>query len=148
MHRLQVEQYRILAKDSIAVKVTRHLYMHSSPGRVIIVAEKPFAMLSAVRKQWVLLERKVQVERAKSLDASKIQALSSRIAYMRGMHFTAKLPEDQLEADVTFATADDMVRMAPDCHLMYVTYAFPKEKLYVMTAWMPSQALVVIYEKG
>jgi hypothetical protein len=65
---------------------------------------------------------------------------------MQGVTFTCKPPDDLLEADITFASADDFVRVPPVCRCVYVTYGFEREKLHMLTAWMPRNSLVVIYE--
>jgi len=65
---------------------------------------------------------------------------------MENLTFTTKL-HDMLDADVTFATAEDFVRLAPTCRTIYITYNFEREKLHMLTAWMPRNAVVVIYEQ-
>ena len=64
---------------------------------------------------------------------------------MRQLKFTAQAPEDMLEADITLATADDFVRNPPDCRMVYITYDFEREKLHMLTSWMPRNGVVVIY---
>jgi hypothetical protein len=65
---------------------------------------------------------------------------------MQSLSFTSKAPDDQLEADITFATADEFVHVPPVCRSVYITYDFEREKLHMLTAWMPRDNLVVIYE--
>lgn len=69
-----------------------------------------------------------------------------RVEWMRQLSFTTKPPEDILEADVTFATADDFMRNPPDCQTVYITYNFEREKLHILTSWMPRNSVVVLYE--
>ena len=54
---------------------------------------------------------------------------------------------DLLDADITFATADDFVRSPPDCQVVYITYDFEREKLHMLTSWMPRNGVVVMYEQ-
>ena len=65
---------------------------------------------------------------------------------MQAMTFSARPLDDLLVADVTFATADDFVRVPPVCPTVYVTYSFEREKLHMLTSWMPRGGLVVVYE--
>jgi hypothetical protein len=79
---------------------------------------------------------------------SHIAELMAQIDWMQNMTFTAKMPSDFLEADVTFATADDFVRVPPTCSSIFITYSFEREKLHMLTTWMPRNAGVVIYEQN
>lgn len=105
-------------------------------------------MLSSVKKQWVYLGRKIAIEQARTLDAARRQELFWPTWALRHTTFTAIPPDDQLEASVTFATAEHLLRFAPECRTMLVTYSFEKEVAYRITAWMPPRGLVIFYEKG
>lgn len=114
-------------------------------GKVVVVAKNPTTMLSSVRKQWLRMARKVDIEHAKTFDSVRLQELSWPTWVLHHTSFTAKPPGDFLVADVTFATADHLLRAAPECRTMIVTYKFKKEDLYVITAWMPRHGTVIIY---
>jgi hypothetical protein len=64
---------------------------------------------------------------------------------MQTTRFSAKPPNDLLEADITFATAEDFVKFPPTCPTVYVTYRFDREKVHMLTSWMPKGGKVVIY---
>lgn len=91
------------------------------------------------------MARKVDIEHAKTFDSVRLQELSWPTWVLHHTSFTAKPPGDFLVADVTFATADHLLRAAPECRTMIVTYKFKKEDLYVITAWMPRHGTVIIY---
>jgi len=146
MHGLNVEYRQIKANHSLARKLASDLSAQSN-GKAVVVTAKPLSMLSAVRKQWIRIEYLTQIERARTLQAAKIIELTAQLRYMRSLRFSAKPPEDQLEANITFAAADDLVRVPPTCRTLYVTYDFPKEKLHMMTSWMPRGGIVVIYAR-
>lgn len=145
MHGLHVEHrhstHKTLSRD------LAECLMHMSPqGKVIVATDKPSALLSQVRKHWVRATYKVRVERSKTLKAERIQELSARLEELQGVSFSTKLPDEQPIADITFATAERLARIAPECQTLIVTYDFAKEKLYLMTAWMPRGGRVVVYE--
>lgn len=123
--------------------IAGHLYTRMYNGKVVIVAANPRALKSALRKQWLKLTRKVQVERAKTLDASRINELSSIAAYMYNLEFTLDYPPDDYIGDVYIATLEDILRWPPQCRTMYVTCDLSTEQLHLITAWMPQGALVV-----
>lgn len=114
-------------------------------GKVAVVTDKPIVLLAATRKQWLRLIRRAQRNRSSTLNTLKVSQLSQQIAWMQSLRFTATAPDDLLEADVTFATAEDFVRIPPMCRVIYVTYEFEKEKLHMLTSWMPRGGVVVIY---
>jgi hypothetical protein len=146
VHALSVE-YRRIDGRPLARCLAHSLTERVHRGKVVIATNKPIATLAAVKKQWLRLERKVWVERASTLGAVKILELTGQLSSMRRVTFSAKLPDDLLlKADVTFATADDLMLAAPECKTMYVTYEFSKEKLHLITSWMPRGGIVTIYE--
>ena len=144
MHLLDV-QHRNLQGEPLAKVLARTLLEDVYNGKIVIVTDNPIAMLSAVRKQWFLLERRTLTKRAATLRSAKILELSKQLSFMRAIRFSAKPITDQLEAHITFATVDDLLRVPPACRTMYVTCRIPKEKLYLITSWMSRGGLVVIY---
>jgi hypothetical protein len=145
MHELFIEKYQ-LDDGSLSRHLTRHICSHGHNGKIAIVTDKPRTLLPAVRKQWLRLLRQAQNERAGALNPTRVDMLKQQILWMQGLSFTYKLADDLLEADVTFATADDFVRTPPICQCVYVTYGFEREKLHMLTAWMTRNSSVVIYE--
>lgn len=109
------------------------------------MADKPKELLSATRKQWLRLIRLAEKERSSTINSTRVDLLTQQILWMQGTSFTSKAPDDILEADITFAAADDFVRIPPICRCAYITYAFEREKLHMLTAWMPRNSLVVLY---
>jgi len=143
MHQLSV-LYRSprgsLSRDIADEILERGLY-----GKIAVVTDKPIALLSATKEQWLKLARRAQHDRSSTLDARKVSALTQQIAWMQLLRFSATAPDDLLEAHVTFATAEDFIRVPPICQTLYVAYEFKIEKLYMLTSWMPRGGLVVIY---
>ncbi len=131
-----------------AKDLAKHLYSRMRSGKVVIVANKPTALICTLRKQWLKLMRHVQKERARTLDASRIQELTSRVAHMQALRFTASWrDEDECfddPYDVYIATVNQLLRWPPDYRTMYVTCDVELEKLHMITAWMPKGSLVVL----
>jgi hypothetical protein len=144
MHGLAVEY--CTANGSLSRDLVQRLSGGDTGGKVAIVAENPVASLAAARKQWVKLTRRTQRDRSATLNATTIAELTQRIARMQATRFSAKPPDDLLEADITFATAEDFVKFPPTCSAVYVTYKFDKEKLHMLTSWMQRSGRVIIYE--
>lgn len=147
VHALSVERRSIDGRP-LALCLAYSLMERAAKGKVVVATDRPAATLAATRKQWLRLERKIWVERASTLNAVRILELTDRLSSMRSVTFSSKLPSDLfLLADVTFATADELALAAPECKTLYVTYDFPKEKLHLMTSWMPRGGVVIVYEQ-
>lgn len=146
MHGLYVEQRSLDARGSLAWDLARHMYARSLHGKIAVVTDRPAALMAATRRQWMKLTRQVQRERSSTLNAVRITELSRQIAWMQNLTFSAKLSDDWLGAGVTFATADDFVKIPPACATVYVTYSFQREKLHMLTSWMQVNGLAVLYE--
>lgn len=145
MHGLKVE-HRSLEVQSLSRDLTAHMCKRTLKGKVVIVTNRPSCLLAAVRKQWLHKIHRLQIERAKTLNRAQVLELSGQISHMQSLRFSAKAPGDILEADIIFATVDDLIKFAPECYTMYATYAFPKTKLHLVTSWMPRNGVVIIYE--
>src|SRR2546430_9590309 len=144
MYGLFVEKHTLEGRP-LSWHIARHICSHGSCGKIAVVTDSPEALLAATRKQWLKLLRRTQSERSSTLNPTRIDTLTGQILWMQGLSFTSKAPDDLLEADVTFATADDFVHAPPVCQCVYVTYNFEREKLYMLTAWMPRNSVLVLY---
>lgn len=139
MHGLTVKYRRMPGNKALAEDLTWQLAKSSHCGKSVVVTDEPLTLLTAVRKQWS------GTGYDKIINATRALQSVGRPVHALNVTLTAKPPEDLLEADITFATIDDFIRVAPDCKTMYVTYDFPKIKLHMATSWMPRNGVVVIY---
>lgn len=144
MHGLFIEKYSLNHK-LLSRQLAEHILSHSTQRKMAVVTDRPAALLGSTRKQWLRLIGLVERERSSALNTARKERLEIQIAWMRQLRFTAKPPEDILEADITFATADDFAHTPPDCRIVYITYSFECEKLHMLTSWMPRNGVVVIY---
>lgn len=142
---LYTERRSLNGKTLLSWDLAHHIYLRGMQGKVAVVTDKPVELLAVTKKQWIKLTRQVQRERSSTLNTVRIAELTRQIVWMQNLIFTAKSPEDLLLADVTFAKAEDFVKVPPQCSTLYATYEFEREKLYLMTAWMPQGGAVVMY---
>lgn len=145
MYALFTEQRSINGKNLLSWDLAHHLYMRSVRDKVIIVTEKPVDLLASTRKQWLKLMRQVMRQRASTLNTVRTLELTEQISYMQNLQFSAKRPQEYLDADVTFATAEDFIKIAPICRTAYITCKIEREKLHMLTSWMPQNGVVVEY---
>lgn len=140
---LRVE--RLPLHKTLSWHLAQNICSHSPQGKVAVVTSEPKALLAATREQWLKLISQAQNEHSSTLNSTRANVLMQRILWMQSLTFTSEAPDDQLEADITFATADDFVRVPPVCRYVYVTYSFEREKLHMLTSWMPRNGLVMVY---
>ena len=144
MHGLLVETYSLESKG-LSSQLAAHLAAHGPQGKVAVVTDRPMNLLASVRKQWLRLIRLTENERSSTLNPARKEQLEIHLEWMRQLRFTAKAPEDLLRADITFAVADEFLCNPPNCKTIYITYDFEREKLHMLTSWMPRNGVVVIY---
>lgn len=134
MHGLFIEKYPLNHKP-LSRQLAGHIAAHGSQGKVAVVTDKPVTLLASTRKHWLRLIRLTENERSSTLNTLRKEYLEKQLGWMRKLTSTAKPP-------------DDFVRNPPDCRLVYATYDFEREKLHILTSWMPRNGVVVIYGQG
>lgn len=142
MHGLIREEHTFGANPG-AKDLARHLFTRMSCGKVVIVADNPAVLMGPLRKQWLKLARKVQKERASTLNAERIFELSEMVRRMQTLRFTTTWPDDY-SADVCIATIDQLLRWAPECRTLYVASHANLADLHVATSLMPKGGVVVL----
>ncbi|HSE29306.1 MAG TPA: hypothetical protein VLA77_01850 [Candidatus Saccharimonadales bacterium] len=58
-------------------------------GQVAVICDRPHALLSVMRKKWKLQDRKLKVDRASTLDKTKIELISQQISMRESLKFSA-----------------------------------------------------------
>lgn len=143
MHGLIREEHVI--KNGMGAKfVAQHLAVRTRYGKAVVIAAKPHSIISAVRKQWLILVRKKQKERASTLNSTRKQQLMEDITYMNGRRFTLKYPPDDYTGDIYVATPEAALLWPPGCQTIYILPELEAEQLHMVTAWMSKNALVVV----
>jgi len=137
---------RPLTSKPLSRELTELLLERVLYGKAVVVTDKPHVLHSAVKKRWLYALRRLKVEQARTLSGSLKCTVTSQVLLAQSTRFSSQPPSDDiLDANITFMNADDCAHIAPACNTLCVTYDFPREKLYLMTSWMPKGALVVIY---
>jgi hypothetical protein len=147
MHNLEVELRELRSNMSLSMDLAQQIAERSLSGKIVVIAQNPQSSYASVKKQWQRLIKRLETERARTLEPTQIARLQNEIVRMQRLTFSFTYSNFELDADVTFATADDLVEMPPVCQTVYVTYDFERRKLHLLTSWMPLHSLVIIYEK-
>lgn len=146
MHSPHTEERTVTSLTALALDIAEQL--DSKRGKTVVVCEHPQAIVSLVGKKWHQRLSPLLRDYASTLDAHKRQELGQKIAWMRSLVFSAVGKADQLETtktDVLFCTAQDLLRYAPICQAMYITYPIGHKDLHLITAWMQPEDTVIRY---
>lgn len=146
MHNLTVERLSLRGKP-LSYSLATHIRERARFGKIAVVTARPACLLPSLRKQWAHLIRNLQIERARTLQVGRIHELNEELSRMQNLTFTAKSPDDVLEADVSIATVNSFLKVAPMCPTMFVACKLTNLELHMVTSWMPPNAIVTIYEQ-
>ena len=92
-------------------------------GKVAVIANNPEDLLDKTKIEWQELEDRGNVS----------------------IRFSHILPNDLLDADITFATAGSFSKACPICQLLFITCPVVKQELSMITSWMPKGSTVILY---
>ncbi|HEU5380698.1 MAG TPA: hypothetical protein VFV38_35190 [Ktedonobacteraceae bacterium] len=146
MHSPHIEERAVTSLTALALDIAQQL--DDKHGKTVVVCEHPAVIASLVSKKWHQRQRPLLRDYATTLDTHKRQELWQHIAWMRSLVFSAVGFADQLETsktDVLFCTAQDLLRYAPVCQAMYITYPIGHKDLHLITAWMQPEDTVTCY---
>ncbi|HSW99890.1 MAG TPA: hypothetical protein VLH38_02535, partial [Patescibacteria group bacterium] len=130
---------------AISWDIAHHLYGLQRRGKIIIVAEQPLALLAATRKQWLKLMGQVRREQAGTLNTIHLIEIGSQLALMQSMAFTVKSQLEQPEADVFFCRYEQLLKVPPICHTLYIACGMEDDVFTELTNQLPWSGLVVVY---
>lgn len=145
MHGLVIEK-RQLNNKLLSRDLAELLFEYVRYGKIVVATDKPTVLHSTIRRRWQYLVRRLQVDRSRTLNQAEIDDINRRLYFAQHVRFSSKPPEDDLlDAGITFMKASDCVRVAPVCRILCVICEVPREKLYLMTAWIPKGSRVILY---
>lgn len=142
---IYIEQRAISAVQNLSWDLTHHLYSRPLKGKIVIVAKDPTTLFASFSKQWYRVLCQVERERSSTLDASRILALTQKLASVQRVRFVAKTPEQEPLGDVFFMTLDQVLRSPPECRALYATIPLSEEQQETITIQMVAHGLLVCY---
>ena len=130
---------------SVAADIAQHLQTRQHLGKTIVLCDKPVALMSAARKQWLKLARTLQRERSSTINAEKILRLTHTITHMHRMRFVAKTPEQQPSAHVFFMKAEDIDLLPVNLYSIYIMTPITTDTLHRIKEQLPADAMLIDY---
>ena len=147
MESLYIERRSLAYGMTISSDIAHHLYTRQFEGTVLVIADAPFALLSAVRKQWHKVLRQVLRERSATLNTARIHGLNFQIAHMQQLRFALVNPHKPLPAvDVYFASPELLHAFSAKCHTMYLAARVDDDGLSLLSERVVHHGLLVMYE--
>lgn len=131
--------------NSVAKSIATDLIYRMYYGKTVIIVDNPKIFIGVLRKQWLKLLRATQIERARTLDPTKIAELSGTANYMQELRFTTRYPLGDYPGDVYVIDLATALQWPPDCSTLYIGTPIEKREQYLLSAWMPRDGLVVLY---
>lgn len=131
--------------DSMAADVMRHINARQHLGKAVIICESPIAILGPCRKQWLKICRRIQKQRASTLNADKILKYTHSIARMQHARFTLKKPTDYPEGDIFLMKGPDIPKLPYNCFSIYILTEISTATAKEITRNLPPNALVIDY---
>lgn len=135
-------------RGAVGNDIAKHFQSRQFLGSAVVVCAHPVAMLSVVRKSWQKMQRQVQIDRARTLNAEEVLRYTRRLIQMQQLRFTSSLPDSTPCADVYFVTPDALHVMPPSCYTFYLTTAVNHHRLVAWTQTLLHDSLVVNYDVG
>lgn len=147
MNSLVILKEQRFTNNSGARDVADHLYHRMHYGKTVVVADRPEVFVGVLRKQWLMLARRTQVERARTLDHAKIAELDAAVRYMLWLRFTRRYPPGEYPGDVYVVGVKEALGWPPECSTMYIVAETELHEKYLLTSFMRPHSLVVMYER-
>lgn len=146
MHGFYTEKRKLPIGISLSKDLSQHIFTRAAHGKVVVVAERPQDLAAVTKKQWHILTRLVQRERASTLKTTRIAELSNQVAWMQRLTFTARQKREPINSCVLFARAEDVAADPPICSTLYITQELSSEQFSLISSWLPKNSVAVIYE--
>ncbi|MEV0476979.1 hypothetical protein [Streptomyces prunicolor] len=147
MSDLQQIEYRAWPQTrSLSYDIARHIADYHLHGRIFVVADTS-TFLSAVRKGWFRVKRKLDLERARTVDAEKVAALRRKLNIMDALVFTLNPSMADTPDAVFFTTSEELAKKPRQCLVLYLTHPVDDATYERLTSYMPVGGLVVRYNE-
>lgn len=148
MNSLYIEIRKLESSDSLAQDLAHGIYTNHTFGNIAVVSEQPIALMRSVQKQWLKYIREIEQKSPDTLDDNDSTEINRNLNYVQNLTFSAESPDKDIQASVSFSTAKEFRLIPPICRTLYVTSKISQEDTYLITSWMPSHALVILYKVG
>ena len=122
MINLNVEIHYLKNNSSVAEYLAQSIFLHYGMGKIAVIAHNPKSLTQKTESEWRELYSDSNIP----------------------LRFSAQIPEELLNADVTFATLKDFLKVPPICEVLYVTHPIERRDLYLVTRWMPAGSTVIL----
>lgn len=131
--------------DTPSVDLARHLYTRVASRPILIITDRPLALHGALRKQWQKIVRQVVVERARTINTTKIRELSLLQLTMQRMRFAARPPAEDIAFDVYLIQPSDVEKVPADfCRTAYALSTLTPAELDLLSEKIIPHGLLVI----
>ena len=145
MNQVFIEK-RILSDEvTLSWDLAHHLYTRELKGKVIIITPWPTVLLASLRKQWMKLIRRLELEIASTLDRDLRANLQDKREYMQSLKFFAKSENIPPQIDVLLTNSLAGHTLPIVCHTAYLIYPLSPAEEAVLKKCIIEHGLIVKY---
>lgn len=127
--------------------VALHLFLRYMFGAVVIVVNDPPRYLSVLRKNWLKLLRSLELERARTLDRSRRQAIERLMIEMEQLVFTFQAPTSVSRADVYLCSPHAVKNVLAAASTIFVCDPQSEQSCSTILQNAPTGSAVIVYEE-
>lgn len=143
---LYSEKRTLKDTTSLSFDLASHIFGRMVDGKIAVVTDRPTALMSATRKQWLRLIRLKQRGLSSTLSPHRKLEFTHDLECLRSITFTSQPPVTDPQADISFATVEQFLQAPPICKTLYITGGVERHEQYMLASWMPPHGLVVLYD--
>lgn len=136
---------RELGSSALSKVLARDIFERLSRGNIAVVTDKPVALLSAVRKQWLRFVGQARRAQSSTLDRDKRLRATHELIRLQNTVFTAANPASDPIANVYFAAVEQFLLAPPMCPTLVIAGRVERHELYMLSSWMSRGSLVITY---
>lgn len=127
MNNLQIEIHTFL-KGQLSQALAAHMLDVCFNGNIAVICKTPTRLMNQVKKEWIHLT-------------------SRKSTYLKNLSFSDASPFDDIQANVAFSTIEKFRLFPPTCTTLYVTQPVTDQDMYILTSWLPSHAMVILFKE-
>jgi hypothetical protein len=149
MSRVFIERRKLSTNVAVTWDLALHMYARVNSGTIVVLSENPPVARAALRKQWLKVLRKLENERARTLNAARRETIALRIQRMENIAFSVDPYTAHQDVTVYFLAPKDFPLIFTAWHTTYMLLAKPDLHLIdAITTGMSAHGLLVEYGRS
>ena len=134
-------------RHPLAYDLANNIAERSLYGSTLVLCASPRITLSAIRRQWFPLLRRIQKQRASTTNYERIANLENQLAYLSSLKFSTKpLPGDEYST-IFITDYNTSLGLMPPFATIYIVAPYPESILSEVVRYLAPQGLAILCEE-